>query len=396
MPQNTPYLKYLAGRRGWYFQRAVPRDLHTTIGKKTWIYKAGDSLADARRAVADFLTMTDAEIAQARGVVTTKLIQHLDQSVKEGEDLGDLSPDDLFPRHDEDAQQRLFRRVQDLSKGVKPKGRSAEDLINLATRLKQPAPSTSVEWLRHLTAFLQLIRKDDITDVSKADVQQYRDHLLDTCAASTTKTRLRYVGGLFEIALEEEWIEVNPFAGITKRIKTKRAPKEVVSLAATDAVVEKLPQAERWLYLLMRYTGLHVSEAGGIRVEDIDLDGGILHIRSNKLRPLKNEYRVRDLPITDKLRPVLEEIVQTLKVEQGHILPGMYNAAQARWAPALGWTAKIGVSPKACRDNCATVLRDEGFNERVIGAILGHTPKSQTGVYGSVTMEAKRSALEKL
>ena len=47
----------------------------------------------------------------------------------------------------------------------------------------------------------------------------------------------------------------------------------------------------------------------------------------------------------------------------------------------MGWTRKIGVSPKACRDCVATTLRDADVNERVIGALLGHTPDNSTGVY---------------
>ena len=324
--------------------------------------------------------------------MTQSLIQYLDSRVKEGDPI-EAGPDDLFPRFDEDTQHKLFERVVDLSRGVNPKGRTAEDLLKLATRLKEPAPSTQVEWMRHLTTFLELVKVDDVTDVTKDDAQQYRDHLLDSCAPSTTKTRLRYVGGMFEVALEEGWLDENPFAGITKRIREKKKPKQVFSLAESDRLIHKLNQTERWLYLIMRYTGLHVSEAAAIRVEDIDLREGVLHIRPNDLRPLKNPYRTRDLPIADKLRSVLEEILATLGVERGHVFPAFYNDAQARWAPALGWVKKIKVSPKACRDNTATILRDAGVNEAVLGRILGHTPKNVTGQYGGVTFEAMAKAL---
>ena len=44
----------------------------------------------------------------------------------------------------------------------------------------------------------------------------------------------------------------------------------------------------------------------------------------------------------------------------------------------------------------ATQLRDAEIHGRVLGAILGHTPKNSTGVYDSVCMEAKQRALENL
>lgn len=51
---------------------------------------------------------------------------------------------------------------------------------------------------------------------------------------------------------------------------------------------------------------------------------------------------------------------------------------------------------KACLDSVATSLREAEINERVIGSILGHTPKTSTGIYGSVSIEAMRNAFNYL
>ena len=124
------YVKSIPGRSGYYFQRAVPRQLQDKIGKKTWIWKAGDSLEEARRKLAEYLIETDALIANAKGEVTMALVQHLDASVKRGEQLpDDVHPDDLFPRHSVDDQQRLFDRLQALSKGEQPTGRTPAELV---------------------------------------------------------------------------------------------------------------------------------------------------------------------------------------------------------------------------------------------------------------------------
>ena len=69
---------------------------------------------------------------------------------------------------------------------------------------------------------------ESVVQVTEAHARKYRDHLLDSVQASTTKTRLRYVKELFEVAEEEDWIERNPFNAIKlKRIKAKSKPKEV-------------------------------------------------------------------------------------------------------------------------------------------------------------------------
>jgi integrase len=78
------------------------------------------------------------------------------------------------------------------------------------------------------------------------------------------------------------------------------------------------------------------------------------------------------------------------------MFPWSYNPKRARWAEGMHWSDIIGVSPKATRDWAATCLREKDINESVIGRLFGHTPKTQTGVYGSVKMETMRRALDQL
>ena len=242
---------------------------------------------------------------------------------------------------------------------------------------------------------MEVTKRQNIDEITEDDVRKYRDHLIDTVSGNTAKTRIGYVKAIFNVAKEEGWIESNPFDCINKRyIKSVTTPKQVKLLDDVDKKVEVLTEYQQCLYWLMRYTGTHVSEAAGLRYEDIDLNAGVIHIRSNDIRPLKNEYRTRDLPIIQPLKERLTVLLR--KQASGHIFPGLYDERSARWASNLSWGRKLGISPKACRDAVATQLRDKDINERVLGAILGHSPKNSTGVYGSVSMEAKRNALEKL
>ena len=206
---NTSYLKQISGRRGFYFQRAVPVPLQKSIGKKVWTYKAGDSITDARRNVVRLLAETDALIAQHKGEVNKGLLESLNHTSRPAR-TGRLGPEDLFPRFNEDEQHELYARVVALSQGKTPKGRTLSDLIDLNTRLKKPAAGTRREWLRYVRDLSEVTGKDDVADFTKADAQAFRDHLLDNVAPSTAKTRLSYLAGLFALAEEEEWIENSP------------------------------------------------------------------------------------------------------------------------------------------------------------------------------------------
>jgi len=389
---TTPYLTKLPGRSGFYFQRKVPADLVKSIGKRLWRWKAGNTLLEARKEAAHGLLKTDVLIAQHRGTITPELLEWIDQRADSGflEELREqaLTPQDIYPQHSAEDAHRLLQRQAG-------QGHTAEDLLNQAVRLKQPAPSTQGEWTRHLNKVMEVTRRRSVDEVTEADARKYRDHLLDSVSGATTKTRLRYARALFAVAKDEGWIESNPFEVINLRyIKSKATPKQVKLLDEVDKQVDVLPDYQQCLYWLMRFTGTHVSEAAGLRYEDIDLKAGVIHIRSNDLRPLKNPYRTRDLPIIQPLQEKLSKLLR--KQSSGHIWPGLYDEEYARWGNGLRWDRRLGISPKACRDAVATQLRDGDINERVLGAVLGHTPKTSTGVYGSVSMDAKKKLLSKL
>ena len=222
---TTPYLTKLPGRSGFYFQRKVPADLVKSIGKKLWRWKAGNTLLEARKEAAHGLLKTDVLIAQHRGKVTPELLEWVDERASSGflEELREqqLTPQDIYPRHSEEDAQRLVQRQAG-------QGHTAEDLLNQAVRLKQPAPSTQGEWTRHLNKMMEVTRRKSVDEVTDADARKYRDHLLDSVSGATTKTRLRYVKALFAVAKDEGWIETNPFEVINLRyIKSKSTPKEV-------------------------------------------------------------------------------------------------------------------------------------------------------------------------
>ena len=62
------YLKRRRGRKGFFFQRSVPPDCRDVIGKATWTRKAGNTAAEAKRNVPQFLAETEQLIKEARGL----------------------------------------------------------------------------------------------------------------------------------------------------------------------------------------------------------------------------------------------------------------------------------------------------------------------------------------
>ena len=234
--------------------------------------------------------------------------------------------------------------------------------------------------------------KQYIQQITREDALSWRAGELERCQPSTVRTRLRFLNGLFGVAVEEGWIQSNPFFELTKRVRGRAKKKEVVLLDQGDKDWTKLPQHHQLLWHLLRWTGSHASEAAGLRWEDIDLASGVIHFTSHETRPLKNNFRIRSIPIHKNLMPILK----AQEFGEGLIFPWSYNPKRARWAEGMHWSDIIGVSPKATRDWAATCLREKDINESVIGRLFGHTPKTQKGVYGSVRLETMKRALDQL
>jgi len=237
-----PYLKRIPGRTGIYFQRAVPRSLHTHLGKKTWQYKAGNTVAEARRAVQGLLMRTDAEIAAATGTINDGLLAQIDGTpaygIKQWLQEEGIHPEDLYPRHTPEDAHKLVERQHRREQGLPYAEHTWQGLLDISIKLKQPAPSTINEWKRRTVEMVRITGITSPSQFTQDHARKYRDHYLGNIANTTLKTRISYLRALFEVALAEQWVTENPFDCIKlKFLKGTHKKKEVVSLEAVDQKV---------------------------------------------------------------------------------------------------------------------------------------------------------------
>ena len=404
---GTNYLVKLKGRSGFYFQRKVPKELQEQLGKTHWRWKAGNTLQEARRGALEALDFTDGIIHQNARKVTPELLDWVDRRpaaatsvTEEGLREADVGPMELFPRlPDEDAYAVTDRLIRaEKGEGVK----TADQLIARAVELKpKTRVSTQQNYRAHLGEFMQVVGKADITQVTEEDALSYFDHQrAQGLAGSTIETRLKTVRGLFNVAKYSRWIKASPIDAIQlKYLQLDKATKKKKPSLLFD-VDEKvlggaLPEEMEFLYWICRYTGCHISEAAGLRYEDIDLGDEIVYFRANQFRQLKTGYRDREVPMIPQLFRILSELKTK---EEGFIWLHLYDKDRDRWADGMStkWSRRIGISPKATRDAFGTLFRDSNTNRDVLKAIYGHSAGDITDVYGSVTNEAKLKAMLKM
>jgi integrase len=379
--RGVRYLTNRPGRPGYYFQRSVPADVQDTLGLKVWKVKAGDTLPDARQAVPHLLLETDRQIEAARGHVHRETHQEALLKLR-GKLPADLTPADF---HYLPQDPKEIDRVLSLPP-VEP--RTARELLALATRLKNHSPQTVIAWEKHLSSFLSLSGQELPVTCTREHAQKFRDVLLSSVAVSTAKTRTNYLSGLWSLMVDEGWVTENIFTGLMKRVRTPVKERGDVDITPADRNASKL-QKHPLLYHLVRWTGMRIAEAAGLRHED--LKDGYIDLVPHETSPLKTSYSARNIPIHPELAKQLQGVSGT-----GLLFPDLYNSKTKRWAAGLTWKDTLGLNPHKLRHYVTQYLREAKLNDRTIGAILGHAPTSTTGSYGSVTMEARREAINTL
>ena len=181
------------------------------------------------------------------------------------------------------------------------------------------------------------------------------------------------------------------------------------SNALLGAVEGDAPRAQRDRALLevLYATGIRISEAVGLDLEDLDLEDGLVRV-------LGKGDKERVVPVGRTARAVLERVPRATaasrcatsasrraadtrrgvpeRARDAH-LAGR-RAGRSCAAPARGSASTTQLSPHVLRHSCATHMLDHGADLRVVQELLGHATISTTQVYTKVSPERLRAVYE--
>ncbi len=141
------------------------------------------------------------------------------------------------------------------------------------------------------------------------------------------------------------------------------------------------------LLTLAYSSGLRVSEVVGLKVSDIDLERGTIHIREGK--GLKDRYSF----LAKKARIVIEAYLQQYQPKQ-YLFEGEGNEMYSQRSAQLVFhhaVQRAGIQKEVkfhtLRHSFATHALENGTNLRVIQEILGHNSSRTTEIYTHVTQK---------
>lgn len=229
--------------------------------------------------------------------------------------------------------------------------------------------------------------------ITRDEVQRWLNGLDVT--ARVRKEALGVLYMVLALAVTDRLIPANPCDGVrTESVTHDERP------ALTFPEVESLAQAVRrdadgGLVRFLAYTGCRWSEVVGLRVADVDLDAGRLHIRraitataSGALvegRP-KTAASLRRVPIPPMLISPLRSRVSGREASAAlWAAPGGGLLRRENWVRDAGWDAarrSIGHPTLRIHDlrhTYASLTRAAGADLKLVSAVLGHASVATTG-----------------
>jgi len=187
-----------------------------------------------------------------------------------------------------------------------------------------------------------------------------------------------------------------------------KAPRRLPIILTQEEAVRLIDSASnlfhRAMLMTLYSTGMRRAEMCHLRVEDIDSDRMVIHIRHGK------RNRDRDVPLSPKLLETLREYGRWMRPKT-YLFPGTRNGwrADKPITPKVLWEAcreaaqRAGITkavrPHLIRHSFATHLLEGGADLPTLQLLLGHVDLKATSIYLHLSerhLKAAGTPLDKL
>ena len=427
MPLKLPRYVFRRANGSFRYKRNVPLHLRVLIGKATLYRQLGDSYKEA---------MQNLPLIHAR--IEALLEGEKEKSARDrsieiirgalGDEVADMVLANAVPEYSEieDALNELGKALhkQKLPSEIVEQvysGKLRQEVITLEAVLKDYVAykSDTPKAEKEITQRVERLRKDmqhiygkqklkyvSLSDISRQDANDLRDHLLSRVSANSAVRMLGVVRTAINHAIVEHSLNIpNVFTNL--RIKGAGASKlDRLPLSDTQVVhleAAYLNDTTAWaLFVCLRDTGCRVSEIAGLRVKDCDTDNGCLSISPTPWRTLKTNNSQRSVPLSPEAIKALEEVSQG-KDPEAPLFPqyakerGGDNCSAMLMKRLRTIITDKKLTMHSLRHRMKDKLRNTGCPEAISMAILGHGSNTVAANYGSgYALDVMREHMEKV
>lgn len=262
-----------------------------------------------------------------------------------------------------------------------------------------------------LTQFFFYVQSDE---PEKEAIEQYITELHKKYKQKTIKRKIASIKAFYSYLEEEELVEQNPFRKIKVKFKEtiilpRIIPREEIeqllnyiyaSLSSLSGIQYKHSLRDAAVIEVFFATGARVYEISNIRVENINLNSGLIRIMG---KGRKERYiQISNTAVLDILRKYYEENEPEIK-KSGYFFinnRGKRYTEQSIRLMLKKYTLKAGIqrkiTPHMFRHSFATYLIEEGVDVSCVQQILGHSSIKTTQIYIHVAAKKQADILREL
>jgi integrase/recombinase XerD len=231
----------------------------------------------------------------------------------------------------------------------------------------------------HVRRFLSSVGKPPL-DVTDQDIKGYSAFLLDREDPATVSLALSAIKFLYLAVYSRE--VVIPYPRKAKRLPDVLTVDEVRKLLSAEENMR-----HRLLLELLYGCGLRVSEAIGLKREQINFEEGLLTVREGKGR--KDRHVTLPVSIRSKFKAYLDarcdESPYVFNTRSGHLRVTSAQIIVKEASKKAG--IQKNVTPHTLRHSYATHLLEAGTDIRIIQRLLGHSDIKTTQIYTQISTQ---------
>lgn len=298
-------------------------------------------------------------------------------------------PDPSTAQHGEEERREPLRPG---AKGMAIENTSDRDLLQRASeelKLRGFARRSQKLYVHHIGRFLRAAEERG-TPPARASTEDLRTYLLELVdhhrvSRSYHGQAISALKFLFEHVLGRP----APVKDLPRPKRSRRLPV-VLSRDEVRRLLDAVPNPKHRAALVMAYSaGLRISEVVRLRLEDLDVDRGVVHVRGGKGR------KDRQSLLSGRALDAIDEF-RSLERGPDWLFPGarpgrhltdrtlQHAVSCARRAAGL----RKRVTVHSLRHSFATHLLEAGTDTRYVQELLGHASPRTTQIYTHVRSDA--------
>ncbi|MCP1143669.1 tyrosine-type recombinase/integrase [Lysinibacillus endophyticus] len=275
--------------------------------------------------------------------------------------------------------------IVEFLKSLKYKQMSPQTIQGYAGDLKQ--------FQKHLTgnsnapAFVSSITEEKVESFKQSQIKK-------GLSAASVNRRINAVSSFCQFAVKKHWLPYNPARDVD-RVKGQKPKRTFLSKREMQQLIANVKHPIiKYVVILMSNTGLRVSEAANLRIQDVDFEQNMVHVIQGK------GGKNRDVPMSPALKKELQYYLYNVRPETtsinffatkktGGISQQYINRVIKETCQTLGFSKEV--TSHALRHSFASNLVKTDTHVAVISNLLGHADVRTTSVY----MHADMTDLQK-